>query len=85
MKIKSIYDNGGKTFDRYTVFFNTSHSVHQSKGVKLFDCLLMSENPMHPQGLGQHGAGMLGRHNGEKITFEKLPAECQKAVMQDLN
>ena len=79
MNIKAIYDNGGETFDRYTVYFTMKN--YQS----YYECLGMSAEPFHPQGFGQHGTGQLGPHNGKRIQFSELPAGCQKAVNQDLN
>ena len=77
MKIKAIYDNGGKSFDRYTVYYD-------EKDGQFYSCLGMSENPFHPQGCGYHSSGILGRHNGKRISFDELPIACQKAVNQDL-
>lgn len=80
LKIKAIYDNGGKTLDRYTVYYN--NSWYNKYNNKTWDCLGMNSDPFH--GIGTHGSGMLGRHNGKRIAFEDLPEECQKAVKQDL-
>lgn len=79
MKIKGIYDNGGKTLDRYTVIYDLPEN-----GRNCFWSIGMSENPFHPQGFGQHGAAMPGSHLGEKIKFIQLPTDCQKLVNQDL-
>lgn len=84
MKIHSIYDNGGKTFDRFTVFYKGRGTLdHKTQGTFRF-CVGMSENPFHPQGFGQHGSGMPGKHNGKRIKFEDLPEQCQRLVKQDL-
>ena len=78
------YDNGGATFDRYTVVF--------TRGKRCY--LGMSENPFHPQGFGQHGEWRKGEnsidypiysHLGKKIKFVDLPKDCQKAVKQTYN
>lgn len=85
MKIHSIYDNGGRSFDRYTVYYKGRGTIrHGSKGETLRMCVGMSESPFHPQGFGQHGEGVTGRHNGKKIRFEDLPEDCQRLVKQDL-
>jgi hypothetical protein len=81
MKIKAIYDNQGKTADRYTVVYD--EKVNSAPG--LYNCLSMSADPFHPQGVGQHGSAMPGRHLGKRITVEQLPTACQKAVTQDLD
>ena len=73
-KIIAVYDNGGKTFDRYTVYFSHEHS----RGMK--ECLGLSDNPNHPQGFSQFCGGRLGRHNGKKIPFGTLPQTTQNHV-----
>ena len=74
-----IYDNGGKTFDRYTAVY-----MDQSEGRGLYAARGMSENPFHPQGFGQYCSAMAGRHLGRRIPFEALPTDCQRAVMLDV-
>jgi len=81
MKIKAIYDNFGKTFDRYTVYFD---NIQHYRGEIVYDCLCMSANPHHPQGFCQHSTGQLGRHNGAKIPFALLPRDCQLIVNEEL-
>jgi len=78
MEIKAIYDNGGKTVDRYTVYYDEPTG-------NVYPCVGMSSNPCHPQGFGQHSEGILGRHNGKRIKFEDLPIDCQRVVLQDIN
>jgi hypothetical protein len=80
------YDNGGETFDRYTVVF-TGRYRHKTGGV--FWHVGMSSNPFHPQGFGQHGESIdhIDRptygHLGKKIKFINLPEDCQKLVLSD--
>lgn len=84
--IKAIYDNGGKTFDRYTVYYS-SYSFWANdpqEKTRFYDCVGMSDRPFHPQGYGQHSYGQIGRHNGKRIAFEDLPIDCQELVKQDL-
>lgn len=81
--VKVVYDNGGKTIDRYTVYY--SRSFWPAPGPLLYACVGMNGKPFHPQGFWQHGEGMIGRHNGRRIAFGQLPADCQKLVRQDLN
>lgn len=80
MKNIRIYDNGGKTLDRYTVVF-MDQPEHPAPS---FAVLGMSEHPFHPQGFGQHCTAMPGRHLGKRIKFEQLPPDCQRCVLQDL-
>lgn len=83
MKIHSIYDNGGESADRYTVYYKGRGTINSINGSR--DCVAMDDRPFHPQGFGQHGQGMPGKHNGKRIKFEELPPDCQRLVMQDLN
>ena len=80
------YDNGGKTFDRYTVVY----SGRYSKTPGWFDYVGMSGKPFHPQGLGNHGQSQhqpVDRpsygHLGKKIKFEDLPEDCKTLVTRD--
>jgi hypothetical protein len=75
-----IYDNGGKTVDRYTVVY-TRTSSHEYVG--------LSERPFHPQGFCQHGVAQQSidypayGHIGKKISWEDLPEDCKQIVMRD--
>jgi len=83
MKNVRIYDNGGRTFDQFTVVYMNSPAHWQHDGI--FQCLGMSEHPTHPQGFGQHGTATPGRHLGKMIKFEQLPVDCQNLVLYDLD
>ena len=81
--VLGIYDNGGKTADRYTVVYDP----YEVEGGLIFPYLGMSAEPSHPQGFGQHGelTFRYTREPGERtIDFAELPKDCQKAVTQDL-
>lgn len=78
------YDNGGKSFDRFTIVFTGRYA----KKMGGFIYLGLSEHPYHPQGFGQHGFSdyLIDRptygHLGKRIVFEKLPIDCQKAIVE---
>jgi hypothetical protein len=89
------YDDGGDTFDRYTVVF-TGNYTHKTGRQHWY--LGMSKFPYHPQGFGQHGesdnqidinkwgfAPAMGRkcHLGRRIPFSELTIDCQKLVAHD--
>lgn len=80
------YDNGGETFDRYTVVF-TGRYRHKTRGEFLY--VGMSESPLSPQGFGQHGSSrdQIDRpkysHLGKKIAWSALSDECKRVVMND--
>lgn len=77
------YDNGGETFDRYTVLFTRKRVDGQ------FMYLGMSDDPFHPQGFGQHGFSndIIDRptysHLGKKVSFEALPPKVQQLVKHE--
>lgn len=68
-----IWDNDGKTADRYTIFFDESD-----------DCVGSSSSPFHPQGFWQHTSGQRGEHLGKRVEFEQLPDDVQRAIRQEL-
>lgn len=74
-----IYDNGGKSFDRYTAVY-----MQFPEGRGLYAARGMSERPYHPQGFGQYCTAMPGRHLGRRIAFDALPPDCQRLVLSDL-
>jgi len=74
-----IYDNGGKTIDRYTAVY-----MNQREGKRLYSALGMSKHPFHPQGFGQHCTAMPGRHLGKRIGLHDLPPDCRQAVLSDI-
>lgn len=81
--VLGVYDNGGKTIDRYTVVY----TPYECEGKRYFPYLGMSELPFHPQGFGQHGElkSRYTRGPGERVlAFSQLPDDCRRAVLQDL-
>lgn len=92
-KYVRIYDNEGKSFDRYTCCYTGKY-----RGNGWFQYVGMSEYPFSPLGFGQHGenqtqidvndhgfAPAIGKKNhlGIRIPFSKLPPDCQKLVLSD--
>ncbi len=73
------YDNGGASFDRYTVVY--MDCPENAPG--MFQCVGMSERPFHPQGFGQHSSAMIGGHLGRRILLADLPADCRRLVERD--
>lgn len=74
-----IYDNGGETYDRYTVLFTKKRiSGH-------FMCLSAS----HDLSVGCHFDTMdildypSSSHLGNRINFEDLPKKVQQLVVED--
>ena len=87
--VLAIYDNGGKSADRYTVVYTPDEMpvLDSSRTETWFGYVAMSEAPFWPQGVCTHGALQFRpiRRSGEKcINLNELPADCQKVVAQDL-
>ncbi len=74
-----IYDNGGKTMDRYTAAYT------DWEGAKEYYCTMraMSSDPFHALGFGQMCEGQTGNHLGKRIKFADLPQSCQELILQD--
>ena len=72
-----VYDNGGKSMDRYTVFITYATGDTIAFG--------MSDNPMSPNGFNQY-VGVApreispGKHQGKKL--RRIPKEIEKAVKE---
>jgi len=74
MNIYKIYDNGGKTVDRYTILTSPT------------ECLGLSDYPTHPQyGISQWGDCVDGDHLGKKIKLDNLPNNVQEHIIKRLN
>ena len=73
MKIK-VYDNGGKTFDRYTVILSDGSIIG------------MSKNALSPQGFNQYCGDVKDyqlKNNeaiGQKVSIKSLSDEVREAI-----
>lgn len=73
-----IYDNGGKSIDRYTLITPDG------------DVFGFNDAPYHPQGFGQF-CGSFGnylssyRHLGKPIKLEALPEDAQRFVKERIS
>lgn len=76
-----IYDNRGKTLDRYTIAFRAVFN----RGRKYWPFLGCNKEPFH--GIGYHGgsdAFLTGKHLGKRVRFEDVPEQVQQFIMQNL-
>lgn len=77
-----IYDNGGETADRFTIV-NTRPFV--VRGVRYYHYAGSSEDPYHPQGVGQSGESRLHpytKQRGETTPrWEDLPPNVRKFAL----
>ena len=70
MKVISVYDNGGKSLDRYTI-------VSKNRNKYQYDSISASESGA---GVFMWVQCERGRHLGKKIEFASLAKELQKKV-----
>lgn len=82
MSTLRIYDNGGKSFDRYTILPPRWAREYYSRRSHLWSALASSDDPFHPQGFGQHVSAMAGKHLGRRIPFDQLPEPVQRFARQ---
>lgn len=60
-----VYDNEGKTIDRYTILipvYNSDDSAKESIG---YEIVTANGNPTHPQGFGQYCTTIMGEYQPE--------------------
>jgi hypothetical protein len=70
-----VYDNQGKTIDRFCVVLG-----RRGYGLEpgLHPCFCLSTDPDSPLGVSQSGSCRVGRHLGRRIRWEELPVEIRK-------
>ncbi len=69
--IKKITDNGGKTMDRYTVYFSDGYM------------LMMSENALSPQGVCMSDTwkqDFIDGDDGKDMDISSLPEQVKTAI-----
>lgn len=82
VKSITIYDNGGKTLDRYSVILNNyRRRQYPWGGVWLYECLSLSEGG---RGFSQFCEAMKGRHLGKIVEFSTLDEETQSHIIARL-
>lgn len=80
--ILKIYDNGGETYDRYTIVLQNRRYFN---GDWLYQCLGLSEDPTYPQyGFSQWGECIPGRHLGKIIQWKDLPEKVRTHAKERL-
>jgi hypothetical protein len=80
------FDNGGETWDRYSVEFTRPNDFGMSGYVVGRG---MSANPFHPGGFGQwfemraYEIGRKRSHWGKRVKFQDLPEAVKRCITQD--
>lgn len=80
--ILRLYDNGGRSADRYTIVPPRWASAEYRGHGGLWDCLGCNSEPFHPKGIGMHSSCQPGPHLGRRIHWGQLPPEVQRAARQ---
>lgn len=75
-----IYDNGGKTADRYTCIPPRWAKGYRDRG--LWEAIGASGHPFHPLGFGQYCTAAPGPHLGRRIHWDRLPPDVQTFARQ---
>ena len=75
-----IYDNGGKTADRYTCLPPRWSKGYMHRGKWI--ALAASGDPFHPLGFGQYCTAAPGPHLGKRIHWDQLPTGVQAFARQ---
>jgi len=86
MKIKAIYDNSGRTADRYTVVTTLEEEyIFRAPGMPVvYEALTLSSDCNMPNGVSMWGSATLGPHLGKKIKFSQLPKIVQRCAKKRL-
>lgn len=86
--VLAIYDNGGQTLDRYTVFYKPTEPVDYGYGYIGYRG--MSEDPYSAQGFGIYSemkpfevSAYRNRIYHESAKWSDLPEQVKKSVRQD--
>lgn len=75
-----VYDNGGKTADRYSVLIKRTAS-----GKKVVEIYGMSDDPLSPQGINQYSHTAANGFRdfaflGKRVRVIDLPEDVRKAI-----
>lgn len=77
-----LYDNGGKTCDRFTIIPPRWAGQAWREHGRQWQAIGSSERPFHPQGFGMHCSATPGPHLGRRIKWADLPADVQRFARQ---
>lgn len=80
MKNLQIWDNGGKSFDRYTIFKAREHFVKYWYKNKLFDAIGSCKTG---NGFYLHIEAAKGPHLGKRVKFEDLDKQLQNRLINE--
>ena len=79
-----VYDNGGRSMDRYSVLFEDMEDPDRGGNVRPYgprQSLGLSESPGSPQGVSMWGSATPGPWLGRRLYFAELPLNVQQHVI----
>lgn len=76
-----IFDNGGATIDRYTIALK-GYRAHNGRMV--YPYLAAGVDPRGCSGHEESREFLTGRELGRRVSFESLPADVQKFIVQNI-
>lgn len=76
------YDNGGRSFDRYTIIPPRWAHQYRERDPRTFHAIGASCNPYYPQGFGMYITAMPGPHLGKRVHWQDLPDDVQRFASQ---
>lgn len=77
-----LFDNGGKTADRYTIMPPRYAKSYRGRMPGQFESIAASEYPFHPQGFGMWVTAAAGSYLGKRVHWDSLPRDVQKFARQ---
>ena len=80
LEVEEIRDNGGRTFDRYTVGFSERDEAADEE---LRYSLLIGPTGNHPQGVCMHDELPVSEDDGELVPWDEVPEPVQAAVRNE--
>lgn len=80
-KVIAVYDNGGKTLDRYTIVTNERYKSRTNPNRYIYNGIASSENGL---GVFMWTECLIGRHLGKKIQLSDLSEELQVKIKNAL-
>lgn len=72
-----VYDNNGRSFDRFTIIPPKSATEYRENPVS-WVAIGASVDPFHPQGFGMFCTAMPGHHLGKRIHWDQLPEKVKQ-------
>jgi len=75
-----IYDNGGSSFDRYTILPARYDQENKCPVSGLWEGVGASECPESPNGFGQTCTAQAGPHLGKRLAISQLPGAVVRFI-----